>query len=284
MNNLPPNIKSDVEHFEIFNTSKDPVVDLKLIMEMALEKTPMAFIRFSDGELAILKKDSYRLDKGMTSWRGKTYRNCYAELDVKSYDSELDLDIHVDLLAAAKSNNSLLIKGIPTKHNGSVLDHKLLLELNGSVRNITFSDLLINSNYREFRNKYAQKLYSRSNVIIANHRARVSTGKQFIAIEDNFFLNYSNCLTRCMEYLMTVPSGSLVLSSASALTKVLGHRIAMSRSDITFIDVGTSINDLLQLPKFTRPYHYQLASPFLNPIYFLRGVKYRFSSEYQIIW
>lgn len=57
-----------------------------------------------------------------------------------------------------------------------------------------------------------------------------------------------------------VPDSALVLSSASSLSNVLGHRLRKSRSDLTFLDIGTVLNDLMGLPLTTRA-HYKTMNP-----------------------
>jgi hypothetical protein len=58
--------------------------------------------------------------------------------------------------------------------------------------------------------------------------------------------------------LINVPKSSLVLSSASSLSNILGHKLHTLRADLTFIDVGTSLNHLIGLGRSSRAYHTQL--------------------------
>ena len=53
----------------------------------------------------------------------------------------------------------------------------------------------------------------------------------------------------------SLPRHSIVLSSASSLSNVIGMAVRMKRDDVTFLDVGTAINDLLGLRSKTRAYH-----------------------------
>ena len=66
-----------------------------------------------------------------------------------------------------------------------------------------------------------------------------------------------------LNNLFDIPSGSLILSSASSLSNIIGFELFNQRNDITFLDIGTSINDLIGLQEITRTYH---------EIYFSKGI------------
>ena len=86
-------------------------------------------------------------------------------------------------------------------------------------------------------------------------------------IPDNFFSNYQNVKKDILDKLLHIPSGSLVLSSASSLTNILGFQLFKLRKDVTFIDVGTAINDLISLDTITRSYHKTYFSSGLRPLF-----------------
>ena len=79
-----------------------------------------------------------------------------------------------------------------------------------------------------------------------------------------------------MQVLLEVPKNSLVLSSASSLSNTLAYKLFLKRDDITFIDVGTSINDLLSLDSKTREYHGEGS--------FIKEFFYKRSKRYNIKW
>ena len=57
-----------------------------------------------------------------------------------------------------------------------------------------------------------------------------------------------------MSELKSLPMNSLVLSSASSLTNILGYQLQAFRKDLTFFDVGTSLHDLVGLQGGIREY------------------------------
>ena len=165
-------------------------------------------------------------------------------------------------------------KGMP--HKRTIKDRDLLVTLHGGLdENITFADLLINSNYKFFREKIVPLICNYKDVyLIANFRAKpidILKKSKHIKIPYNFFDNYKQIRDEVIEKLLHIPKCSLILSSASSLSNIIGYRIFKLRKDITFLDVGTSINDLLSLDKITRSYHVTYFSKGLKP--FLRKLR-----------
>ena len=154
----------------------------------------------------------------------------------------------------------------------------LILNWNGSkylidlIRSINKN---VYSNYKFFREKIVPLICNYKNVyLVANFRAKpidILKKSKHIKIPDNFFDNYQQIRDEVIEKLLHIPIGSLILSSASSLSNIIGYRIFQLRKDITFLDVGTSINDLLSLDKITRSYHVTYFSKGLKP--FLRRLR-----------
>ena len=78
-------------------------------------------------------------------------------MDSKKFDPLLDQKFRMDLLESCIFKSDFFYKGIRTfslNDSESIFDREFLLRLNGGFdRFITFSDLLINSNYLLFRSK-----------------------------------------------------------------------------------------------------------------------------------
>ena len=94
--------------------------------------------------------------------------------------------------------------------------------------------------------------------LIGNYRCADKAEKLFTgfcSVQDNFFANYSHNKSMCQKFIIGLPRGSIVLASCSSLANILGHYSALNRQDITFLDVGSSINHLIGLKSGTRVYH-----------------------------
>lgn len=264
------------------NFTPNSVKDLIRFKHFLNTKQPFSFVRFSDGEIEILRNRYLEIGGGKTYFRGRVFANIFPDFDSKKFDPFLHQNIRKDLLSSALFRNKNFYKGIPTSHNDAIKDREFLLRLNGGFDyNITFADLFLNSNYQTYRNALVP-LYETYNKIyvIANYRAKpvgILSKSNHISIPDNFFANYHKVFENVYSEIKDIEIGSLVLSSASSLSNILAYKLFLQRQDITFLDVGTSINDLLSLNHNIRAYH-QLNKTFLQKLF------YKNTKGYQIKW
>jgi hypothetical protein len=138
----------------------------------------------------------------------------------------------------------------------------------------------MNSNYHSFLKDIVPLFSGFKNLfVIANNRAAMLdhiSHASHIKIGDNFFQNYEETLKNVLEEVIQCPEGSVILSSASSLSNIVGFKLNSVRDDITFIDVGTAINHILDLKSNTRAYH--------NIEFSISGIKNRLSRNFKIIW
>jgi len=265
----------------------DPVTDLSRFAELLKSRTPFCFVRFSDGEIEVLRNRYLKIGGGTTVFRGRTFGNQFPDFDAKRFDPDQQVELRRDLLEAAMMRAPNFFKGVPTKHNRALLDREFLLRLNGGMtRYLTFSDLFLNSNYPTFRALLVPLFEKAENLcVIANYRAKLTgalSEAKHIAVGDNFFESYEHTLHQVMSEALELPQGTLVLSSASSLSNVVGMRLFGQRPDLSFLDIGTTLNDLLEMDSRTRAYHQLYTTS--GQGFSLSGLRYRFSREYQIEW
>ena len=254
------------------SASPNGIIHFNNILNRLVNKQPTTFIRFSDGETEILRNRYLEIGSGITTFRGKEFKTSYPKLDSKRFDPNAHQNIRSDLLESAMFQGENYYKGIPTSHNNAIKDREFMLRLNGGFdSNMTFADLFLNSNYLLYRKLLVPEFNKFKNIyIIANYRANpvahLKTAEH-IKVPDNFFATYDECIKSIMHQLLAVENNSLVLCSASSLTNIIGYRLYKQRCDITFLDIGTSINDLLSLPNNTRVYHSDKKSGFSRFIF-----------------
>lgn len=237
-----------------------PHKHLSNFIDKLKNKEPFSYVRFSDGEIEILRNRYLEINAGKTVFRGREFKNNFPDFDAKKFDPRIHQNIRKDLLDSALFRDKNFYKGIPTSHNDALKDREFLLRLNGRFEtNMTFSDLFLNSNYKRYRDEVVPLFETYEHIyVIANYRATpisILSNAKHIEIPDNFFATYDDVIELVYEQIENVPDGSLVLSSASSLTNILGHRLYMKNPNITFLDIGTSVNDLLSLNHNTRAYH-----------------------------
>jgi hypothetical protein len=263
---------ADLDRFELF----------------ARERKPFTFVRFSDGEIEILRNRKLVIANGVTEFKGLILNNQYPVFDQKRFDPRHGQDVRRDLLESAMYNDDSYFKGIPARHNNMLEDREFMLRLNGGFTpQMTFSDLFLNGNVIRSRNKFFPFLMScfEDIVVVGNWRCELKeflSRGQLIQIPDDFFTTYKKTLDNVLEALLKVPQSAIILSSASSLSNVLGYRLRLSRPDLTFLDIGTVLNDFIGLPLGTRSYHKSINPHSLSER--IAAWRYRWQKEYQLKW
>lgn len=263
-------------------------VDLDRFEGMVRERVPFTFIRFSDGEIEILRNRKLVIAEGVTEFRGNRFSNQFPEFDQKRFDPQCGQVVRRDLLCSALFADARYFKGVPTRHNNALGDREFMLRLNGGFTSqMTFSDLFLNSNFLRARTSFFPFLTESFTdlVVVGNWRCELRgylEKGQLVRIPDDFFSVYEQTLDSVLAALQVAPPSALILSSASSLSNVLGHRLRSSRPDVTFIDIGTVLNDLMGLPLGTRAYHKLIAPRTLRER--LAAWRYRWHREYQLQW
>ena len=243
--------------------SRSAKPDFTIILRLLSEGIPFTFIRFSDGEMEVIFNSKLVIQEGSVEWRGNKNTANYPVFDSKSFLPERDVDFRRDLVEAASFRAPNFFKGIRTRGAFGSRDKKKMIELNSELLDgLTFSDLLINENWRLFIDKAMPLIIERGNVTyFGNFRARpdfLGVNIRHVKIGDDFIPRYAAVLEESMAELTALPLGETILSSASSLSNILGHRLFTVRPDMTFIDVGTALNPFIGLEEGLREYHSQL--------------------------
>lgn len=264
-----------------------PKRDLKGLLVALRNGKNFCFVRFSDGELEILRNQELVIGPNYVRSSAGEVNFSYPVYDFKNFSPERDVKFRTKLLESASYMAAGYIKGIPTAGNSAILDRNLMIDLNGGVlQNLTFADLLINSNYKSFRKDFLPLFRERSDVyVITNFRAKMQSAPKtwiLIPVPDNFISSYESDLDRIKSILMQVPANSLILSSASSLSNLLGLEIWKVRQDITFIDIGTSLHDEIGLGFGIREYHQLIGKA--NWFHLLLRFKYKIRKGYKLRW
>jgi hypothetical protein len=261
--------------------------DFELIKRLLEKKDPFTYIRFSDGEMEIIRNQRLFIGDGRISWSKGEVLFSYPDFDFKDFLPERDEKLRTDLLASANFKNPFFFKGIPTSHNNALEDRKLMVKLNGETEeNLTFADLLINENFLAFRKQLIPIFASFPHVhYFGNYRAHpelVSKNWKLVPLQDNFFENYETVLDISIARLSGLPADSLILSSASSLTNIVGHQLYKCRPDLTFLDIGTSMHDLVGMQSGIREYHILLSRN--TPKNLIRKIRLISNPNFRLKW
>jgi hypothetical protein len=265
------------------------IKDRRWFTQLIRKKVPFQFVRFSDGETEILESRYLSINDGKVHFRGKVHDIDYPEHDKKIFDPVTHDEFRIQLLRSLKHHKENYFRGIPAKHNVDAPDQSFYLSLiDENLSYLTFTDLFANSNYRWFKKHFfktvvEQKKLGRILVLICNHRFYSESFDHIFAMPDNFFNDWVNVKRELVKFIESLPPDSIILSSASSMSNIIGYEIS-KRPDLrlTFLDVGTAINEYIGAGGAVRTYQLRLLSgTFENRLRFL---KYILKGRYFLRW
>lgn len=262
--------------------------EIRRLESIIMPDSPLTFIRFSDGEMDIIRNHKAVIAKNMTFARGEKFESNFPVYDFKTFLPEKNSDVRSDLIKSAMYKSDRYYIGIPTAHNNAIRDREFMLRLHGGYdKYVTFSDLFMNSNFIYARNNFFPTIIKRFNslFVLCNYRAKLNGilgHGEAIKIGDNFFSNYQKILSEVEEKVYLLKKNSLLLCSASSLTNIIAYRTQLTRPDITIIDIGTALNDYLGLEVNTRTYHRLLKNDTMGD--YIENIRYRLSTGYKLRW
>jgi hypothetical protein len=240
----------------------DPQVELQRFAELLSKREPFVFVRFSDGETEILKGNRLELGSSGVIWSKGQSNFVYPKYDHKSFDPLRDSSLHESLLKSAQFRSPNYFKGIPTRHNRDKAATMMMHELNGgSWDNLSFADLWVNSNFRLFLSRIVEPLVQERVTVLANYRAkpkRISPKWELIPVPDGAFQVHDRFKSEVLSQISELPSGSVILSSASSLSNLIGHEVATRELRVSFVDIGTALHPQLGFEDSRRLYLSQL--------------------------
>lgn len=275
------------EIFTLPTPNKKPIAELAKFEAMISQGLVFTFVRFSDGECEILSGNHLEISDSGVDWSRGASSFIYPRYDFKSFDPDKDIDLMKALLESAQYRAPGYFKGIPTAHNNSQVYSKQLYDLNGSsCEGLTFSDLFVNSNYRKFLSGLFVKVRSSPNVaLIGNYRmdpSLVSSHWTHHKLGDDLFQQFQSTVSECLEFIRRLPPNTIVLSSASSISNIVGHMVHQEGIPVAFIDVGTALHPLMGLPDSRREYQSQLDEWRLGTL--RRKLGYHFGGSSKIRW
>lgn len=252
------------------------------------QQTPFVFVRFSDGELEIIRNRRLEINETQVIWRnGVTLDHMYPIHDIKTFDPSVHQHFRNALVASAEYRSDNYYKGIPASHNDAVEDRDYMIHLNdGNLTRLTFADLFLNQNYRKFLNDVVPLFTKYQDVsVLGNFRMQPQLHNmnwKHISIPDNFIANYNSIFNEVIDQLESLPENSLLLLSASSLSNTVGMRLSFIRPDITCIDIGTTMHGVMGLGGRSRAYHVHAEQ--LSSSNALMKIRFRFKSDYRLRW
>lgn len=250
---------------------KDFTTAFDTLLDKIKNKENFAFTRFSDGELFILQNKTVILANDHYVTGDIKGPNIYTEEEQKEFIPEKHGFFKEKLLECYLHNQNNFFKGICTGTDPHVGDENfnwMIKEHGGDHKNLTFSNLLINANYKRFIEEMVPLFVERDIIYVANKKANISKlpfeVKKHFAVGSNCMINDYNLAEEIKVYIdNNEVRDYIILCSAASLSNVITYECYKNNSNNTFIDIGSCLNPLLDLEgwKHTRGY---LTSYWLN--------------------
>ena len=215
------------------------------LLSRVRQKQYFAFSRFGDGEVRVLKEQSFTCPEWQLSGsKAIAFRQALA--DSLFYQ-------HPDYLV-----------GIPCSCREHVDRYRayLLDNFDLSQTQLTFAALFVNAMYRRLQRELVPELKAYPVVLIANENTRLDcfqkhgfNVKQFFPVPNNAWLSFDQIVGKIIQYLDTHHlTDHLFLLSAGPVANIIIPALHKRHPQNTYLDIGSSLNAQLGLPQGARNY------------------------------
>ena len=241
------------------------------LIHLISSNQPFCFTRFSDGEVTILRNKTVVLGDGYFiqgdlhgEHKNIVDRSCYNEEEQKEFYPEKHQFFHKKLVEAFKFKKDNYFKGIPPQN---ALDGdkswRFCLDLYGpnDHEHLSFSNVMINDNYKRFVTEMIPLFINKKLVLISNEKSDLS--KLPFSVIKHFKIG-NNCMVNSYYLIDEIKqwiednniTDTLFLFSASSLSNLLGYELYKKYDNNQYLDIGSSLGPLLGLEgwKATRTY------------------------------
>lgn len=224
----------------------------QIILNKIRNSENIAFTRFSDGELFMMLNKRIQITE-TEAFLGKKLlgRANFTKEEVKLFDPKQHQFYREKLFESYFFDKKNYYKGIScTCCNGLkyVKYMKSILENNNhNLKYITFSNVLMNGNYKYFIKDYLEIFKKRKIIIILSKYASINK-LPFNVIKDfrigeNCMVNNYDLIDDLKKYIkLNNIKDHIFLFSASTLTNFIIHELFKDYDNNTYLDIGSSLN------------------------------------------
>ena len=255
---------------------KDFTIAFDILLDKLKKRENFAFTRFSDGELFIMQNKKVVLAESTYVTGDIEGFNRYTIEEQKEFIPKRDEKYRQKLIECYMHNQDNFFKGICTGTDPHVGDEnfKYMIDLHGGDHpNLTFSNLLINANYKRFMEEMvpiiADLADEYDNILYvvnenANTRRLPFKLKKEFHIGSNCMIDSYHVIEEVREYIKENNiENHIVLCSAASLSNFITYENFKDNNNNTYLDIGSCLNPVVGLEGwvYTRGY---LTSYWLN--------------------
>lgn len=242
---------------------KDYKQEFQKILNLVASGSPFCFTRFSDGEVTILRNEPLVLGDGFLV-QGDIYAGQRVSLPTYAFKADEEQKrflpdetpfLHNKLVEAFQYRKHNYFKGI-SGQNGQDGNSswKFCVDLYGAgdEEHLTFSNVLINDNYRFFISEMLPLFSGKKVVLISNKNSKLEklpfkVVKHFQVgpncMKDDYYL-----IDACKEWIRENKiKDHLFLFSAASLSNLLGYELYKDYGENQYMDIGSALGPHLQL-------------------------------------
>ena len=231
------------------------------LLNLVKTRQPFAFSRFSDGERTIMKNaklvlsESYFIQGDMYGDQPIRAPFPYMEEERKDFNPEEDSFYRDKLIEAYKYKKNNYFKGISgyAEWNGNN-DFQECLDLYGpdDHEHLTFSNVLINGNYKNFIEEMVAHFSGRKVILVCNKNANFDKLPFDVyadfRIGSNCMKNDYHLIKEMKEYIKKEKlENCLFLFSAASLSNFLIYELYKDFDKNQYVDIGSALSPLMNL-------------------------------------
>lgn len=236
-------------------STKDFRQDFNKLLSKLKQGEHFAFTRFSDGELRIMQNTELKLAKDHNIVLGQTNSAPYASENLKHFIPEKHSFYRDKLMEAYRFKKHNYYVGLSCRCCVGDQDFQQMLDWYEGDTNsefLTWSNLLLNGNYDEYKQHFIPEFSKRKVVIICNENAQIEN-LPFTPVKD--FRVGPYCFVNDYGLIDTVKNwikdnnikDHVFLISAASLSELLIHQLFEVNNDNTYIDIGSTLNHYLNI-------------------------------------
>lgn len=227
---------------------KDFKEDFFVLLNKLKSGEHFAFSRFSDGELRLLQRRELVLGVNFNKIGSRVRKSRYVEEDRKSVNLQDHPHVYEKLMEAYLFKKHNYHVGLSCRCCVGDRDFRQMVAWYGEGDEfLTWANLLINSNYKLFREHFIPEFSNHKIVYILNKKGNLD-GLPF-KVEKDFRVG-SNCIVNDFGKHKEVAkwiedndiSDHVFLFSASSLSEMMIYELFKEYDNNTYIDIGTTLN------------------------------------------
>ena len=211
-------------------------------------------LRFSDGELFMLQGKKISLGNFLVKINGKfSGIKKFPTYDHKTFNPKKDKIFLEKLSESFNYKSQEYYVGINCRCCVGEENYKWQFRehLKTDHNNLTWANVLINSNYPRFLNEFYPEIVKRGAILVCNVNAKLDNlnwvTKDF-RIGNNAFSNLT-LIDKIKEYIISNNiKNQIFLFSASAFSNVAQYELGKLFPENTYIDIGTSLSHVIGIP------------------------------------